>query len=360
MNCCEYLPRVNVLSIIVDFDESLHDLKGVALQSKNHLLISSKKKHTDVVLPIYLPHNNLKIKSVNKTKDCLTISISLENPRIENERTESFVSSNIQKWSCKDLKNKTPKDGDMANLFTFNCISCGQGIIDSRNYKFLDMPSEYWHELMDFWHCHKPHSDEQVEKDYNGKLQANNNDVIMGSYYLQLNEKFTPQSINTHDGVTCTQCHTSLGDLNGSNVRLFKWNLSLAYGTRKETFPKWLYIYSVILDKINISASRKFKIYNGSEGIFLWIIGIGMDVSYSDHITKNSLKILYCPAISTGIEELENVEYIETFPDVLKSFNNKIDKVNSLLPSSSKQVSFEEGGEVRNYKVAYIGTSEAS
>ncbi|KAK6464023.1 HECT-like ubiquitin-conjugating enzyme-binding-domain-containing protein [Scheffersomyces coipomensis] len=101
------------------------------------------------------------------------------------------MSQTSQRWSCKDLKVKTPKsEVGNYNEFTFNCSTCEYVIIDSKDFKFLDMPSEFWYELMDYWHCHKPDNHDHHEKNYNGSLKPpNDKTIVIGSNYLLV--KFT-------------------------------------------------------------------------------------------------------------------------------------------------------------------------
>lgn len=51
-------------------------------------------------------------------------------------------------WSSVDLKTGSP----------IICRECGSGLVRSGQIKsWQDLPSENWAEMMEFWHCHKPH-----------------------------------------------------------------------------------------------------------------------------------------------------------------------------------------------------------
>lgn len=42
------------------------------------------------------------------------------------------------------------------------CVCCGKSVIDMEKVvRWKDLPNENWAEMMDFWHCHKPHEHEQ-------------------------------------------------------------------------------------------------------------------------------------------------------------------------------------------------------
>ncbi|KAM0329865.1 hypothetical protein ACHAQA_004030 [Verticillium albo-atrum] len=62
-------------------------------------------------------------------------------------------------WSAQDL----------APGSAISCRQCGQAVVaESRLDVWKDLPSENWAEMMDFWHCHKPHSHDE-ESGANGK-----------------------------------------------------------------------------------------------------------------------------------------------------------------------------------------------
>ncbi|KAL9943719.1 hypothetical protein ACHAP6_007030 [Verticillium nonalfalfae] len=61
-------------------------------------------------------------------------------------------------WSAQDL---TPRSA-MA------CRQCGEAVVpEGRLDVWKDLPSENWAEMMDFWHCHKPH-DHDHDQEKNG------------------------------------------------------------------------------------------------------------------------------------------------------------------------------------------------
>lgn len=51
-------------------------------------------------------------------------------------------------WSASDLQSESP----------IACRTCHAAIVESGHIKvWKDLPSENWAEMMEFWHCHKPH-----------------------------------------------------------------------------------------------------------------------------------------------------------------------------------------------------------
>lgn len=57
-------------------------------------------------------------------------------------------------WAALDLENDS----------ALSCRACGNIIILPGTIKvWKDLPSENWAEMMEFWHCHKPHDHDQQE-----------------------------------------------------------------------------------------------------------------------------------------------------------------------------------------------------
>ncbi|KAM4059757.1 HECT-like ubiquitin-conjugating enzyme (E2)-binding domain-containing protein [Hirsutella rhossiliensis] len=57
-------------------------------------------------------------------------------------------------WSSVDLKAGSP----------ISCRGCGSGFVQRGQVKaWQDLPSENWAEMMEFWHCHKPHDHSSPE-----------------------------------------------------------------------------------------------------------------------------------------------------------------------------------------------------
>ena len=63
-------------------------------------------------------------------------------------------------------ENITPWPASSFNDASINCKHCSSVCLESnRITDWRDLPSEDWADMMDFWHCHKPH-DESHEHDH--------------------------------------------------------------------------------------------------------------------------------------------------------------------------------------------------
>lgn len=361
MYSVEYLDALKTLCVFIEDEVCKEKFTGLSLQGSVNLLIKLYSSHIVVRLPIEITQLS-RITRIQQEGGKLTIKISLFSKTNDGVGaiTESFMKfttdTKNQKWSCKDLKNKTPKR-DGANIFKINCSRCTDVIIDSEKVtKFYDLPSEFWSEMMDFWHCHKPNAKEndRIKNYYNGNLKTKEGEIIIGSYYFLTSDisKFKLEG----NLVKCLKCDTQLGVKEGTNCRLFKWGLVLHYGQRKEFFSPYLYIYNMLLDKINLSATRKFVIkkIQGNSSLYLWVLNIGVDVATEDRILKDSLKILYLP-YPVRSDNDDKIEDIELEGYIFEDLKNELEKVNYLLPVSNRNVVFPNNE--KKFCISYLAGS---
>ncbi|KAI0888629.1 ubiquitin-conjugating enzyme E2-binding protein [Annulohypoxylon maeteangense] len=162
-------------------------------------------------------------------------------------------------WSANDLQPES----------SVTCRTCRAPIVESGTIKvWKDLPSENWAEMMEFWHCHKPHdhghghehdNDGLTSKGYGASsrisaqpgvgfvdltsfllsetdLSASN--IIKGPSPLELhkgpeNQVELAKNGQSHHSqveslpVFCKYCKSQLGVLNNqdSSVSLFKWQI---------------------------------------------------------------------------------------------------------------------------------------
>ncbi|CAH6718383.1 hypothetical protein CLIB1444_01S05512 [[Candida] jaroonii] len=322
MYICEFLPRLNSISVNVEFNGEVSDITKVNITG-GVLSIIGKEKY-EIILPI---EGDFELSSIRKSSQLLNLSLKNQSSTI---KTDNFMLTDLQ-WSCKDLL-KTPKI-DNKNCFKFICKQCEEVIVDSDN-RFNDMPSELWAELMDLWHCHKPHNHDKHSKNYNGNLVPRDNQVIIGSYYLLANVP------------NVCKCGLTLGEIEASHSKLMKWNLKLVYNDTVEDYPQYYYIYNKILDKINLSAVRKVVI-----GKYLvWIFNLGIDISVEQQILSKSLKICYSEYQDKPIDE-----EIILNDEMLEVFYKEINRVHEKLPVNINSMLLKEDDRPVMYKISYLG-----
>lgn len=154
------------MSKIFLYAEVLTNIRQVTLyaslqtaQTTNETLLhiaSDKKRVTvregDVISGIYLPTEISGTADVTiargKKKE---ISVRLEIGDTSELLPRDDVATAIEvPWSAQDLTSET----------TIECKKCQATIVATGKVSlWKDLPSENWAEMMDFWHCHKPHDE---------------------------------------------------------------------------------------------------------------------------------------------------------------------------------------------------------
>lgn len=331
----EYLPTLGLITCVLHFPEDISSIKSIKVNDKNELVISTENLSKTGLLPVPSDPNTAKITNLKKLNEDLTVVVKLAT-----SEANKISFNTVTKWSCRDLLTKTEQE-DGVNKFSFQCSKCHFTLLNGSDYKFMDMPSEFWYELMDFWHCHKPTTHEKSFKNYNGILKPpNSTTVILGSYYLSLGQK-TDTILVTNKEVTCKQCNEVLGEADDNSIRLLKWKLELESGGKIENFPQSLIIYNSILDKINSLAVRKIKFEVDGVWWYVWVMNVGLNVTVNNETHQNCMKVLYVEDVN-GIctqpifddyEQFTLVypEIIETLTSKLKSVNRELPKLNQVL-----------------------------
>lgn len=341
MYLCEYLPRLNTISITVDFPEEIKEITGLSLKGGKVYIKTSK----EYILELPISEVDLQLQILKKTShDTLLISFKCPNKSQSNNFMNLLEN---QLWSCKDLL-KTPKDDRNRNIFLFKCNKCDCKIIDSTSIKrFSDLPSEFWSEMMDFWHCHKPHTHQPHNKNYNGDITPQEDLIIIGNYYFLLNKKQPISSLNVNNNKVYCNCGNVLGETTTTAIKIFKWTLVLEYNSNIERYPSYLYVYNILLDKINLYATRKVFVNN----YLIWIFNIGIDVTFQDVKLLNGLKVLYCKTDNKDVSD----EQIIVDKEIFEAFLNELNEINKLFPAQGRLVQMKEDDTFVNYNISYIG-----
>lgn len=344
MYVAEYLPRLNQVVIKVDFAELSSDITGVGIR-ESRLVVQAK---STFAVPLPVPHDSslekAKIGGLSVKNDIMSINMAVgaAGSELENSSFMNLSKSDHQMWSVKDLVRKTPRNEQNVNEFSFCCAQCQNVIISSLDLKFMDMPSEFWYEMMDFWHCHKPHEEHHNhnDKNYNGKLTPTKGNVHIGASYILTSDAPTK----------CPDCSADLGVAEDGSVRLYKWRLLLKYGNTVEMFPPYAFVFYSLLDKVNLSAIRKVSIKSGASSVNVWVSNLGLGVSVTDSpVLTNAMKILY----AENPQQLED-EVLDAPSDVYDSFIHHINLLNSRLPQGSKTLHMSEDDTGGNYSIAYL------
>lgn len=152
-------------------------LETVSTADETVLHLASDKKRVkvqqgDVTAGIYLPTEisgsaDLTIAAGKKKE----ISVRLEIGDTSELLPRDDVANAIEvPWSAQDLSEK----------MTIHCKKCqGMVVKSGKITAWKDLPSENWAEMMDFWHCHKPHDDNTNENAAGSKGYASTSQLAI-------------------------------------------------------------------------------------------------------------------------------------------------------------------------------------
>lgn len=342
----ELLSRIGSVSIFVESDEgeelNISKLSQVDEQLIKLELLNSHQSVLFIPLPITIPIiSNIESCFVVKNGS-ISIRLPITNTNSVDRSTNQLMNmSSNYKWSSKFFQK--------INKFVLNCLKCDILRIDSNEISLMsEMPSELWAEMMDFWHCHKPHHDHDHSHNTErfSSLKPIENGIIAGSYYFafNINDKVVQNLKNDKNKIFCSNCNSIIGEFDTSSglQKIFKWSLSLNYCGSKDIYEPHNYIYNSLLDTINSNATRiiEFSNFNEDKKILIWVFNVGIDFIISgSKIYRNGLKVYY----TTDLDNIEQeridrgeLEQIKTFDVVIEETINHLQKFNSELPKSIK------------------------
>ncbi|KAG6099849.1 hypothetical protein E4U30_005870 [Claviceps sp. LM220 group G6] len=230
-------------------------------------------------------------------------------------------------WAAPDL--------EVGSAIT--CTRCLSTIIpDGKLTVWKDLPSENWAEMMEFWHCHKPHDrDQQENKELADKGYGANNNVISAqsgvgfvdiisfmfderdcqnllfsaSNAAQASGSSSGALANASSGsylhVFCSQCKAEVGSfsIKADSVVLLKSHVSCRTIVQMKRPPNVLsWVAALLVANISRYASTKSllipnipdEIHGGDKMLYLWVLN--PHVVYSSSCISGrtpAMKILY-------------------------------------------------------------------
>ncbi|AET39924.1 putative polyadenylation protein Ecym_5147 [Eremothecium cymbalariae DBVPG len=344
----EHLPRIGiVLIVVVDITGELV-IQGI--QSKI-LKLKDSIDTVSIILPCEVEFGtdtNITYQNGQATIRAHERKVNLKSHL---DRTSNFMvafSSNF-KWSKLDLQEP----------FKFLCYCCNSTLLSRSDCKKIrDMPTEFWTELMDYWHCHKPDDNSKESKNYRDKyniLVPSIAELLVGDSFLILNRDWLSERfLITPEGPTCQKCSTLLGELpNEKVIKLYKWNLILIKSNGiKERYGMEQSVIASLMNLINSNASRVIILSCGNNSkTVLWVFSIGLNVTLSDNTEiKQGLKFLYTTdldILSSGkVPSRQTVDTLNVTPDCYRSFIESLDKTRDKLPEQHKMID--------NWYISYV------
>lgn len=147
----EVLRNIKQITLYASLRTDKNESTKIDISSdRRYITVSHEDQVAKLLLPMQVSGTAEVTIPVQKAKD-LSIRLQLEDTDAVNPRIEDV--SHDGPWSA----------GALSPGAQIRCINC-ENIIMRTNVRFQwkDLPSENWAEMMDFWHCHKPHDAEET------------------------------------------------------------------------------------------------------------------------------------------------------------------------------------------------------
>ncbi|KTB10750.1 Uncharacterized protein AO442_004414 [Nakaseomyces glabratus] len=323
--------------------------------------------------------STLELKVIN---DSYKTSIRLKGLNLDNLYDEKNGHIHLSETSCGyvRLKRKTQALTNRISLvdlpddkwnierfkkmqgFQIACNNCKLVVLDSEvNIKKIsEMPSEFWAEFMDYWHCHKPTIGESKTDakpyDYYKELKPRLNEVLVGNTYFQTIGSTIDRKVvvQTDGSVDCSNCRSTLGYKEGSEILVLeKHNLQLqdTFKELSEDYPGYLVVLARILSLLKFNSTRYFALKTGGQKpIFIWVLAYDCSVAYTgNELVQRAYKLLYKDSWDRPPSSMEDIQLSD---DLLDSFLQQLTKIHELIPENLKMFN--------GWKVSYMSIEDTN
>lgn len=340
---CEVLERIRCVSVIVEKvgGKELTQWK-VSMDKDRVLTVDVDGEQVEVPLPreVTMVSNAHLQKSVKKLMGSLVMRLPMDGMFLVDRDFSLLMNlGSTYKWDAKFLK--------LRKEYTIHCQACGNTVLDSRDVIAVnEMPSEIWAEMMDFWHCHKPH-DDHVHEDKYSSLRPVKGGIIMASYYIAFHAADYTVKVRMEDGRCVCDCGEVLGlhDKGTGLDKLYKWKVVVhsAAGKRKEHYQVHDYIYCSLLDNVNGTATRVVEYVSGERHMLVWVFSAS--VSYrvtGDTAIQQGMKLYYTTdgaAIEQERRARGEFEVVDVDEDVFAGTLEHFESQRRLFPPSVRDMS---------------------
>ncbi|PPJ60243.1 hypothetical protein CBER1_01305 [Cercospora berteroae] len=248
------------------------------------------------------------------------------------------------------------------------CKHCQQVLLESgKIHIWKDLPSENWAEMMDFWHCHRPHVH---DNDHTAPVKGYSADSMLAissgvGMVDPVDFVFAPEDCcsleissasdsNSTAGeqLACASCSNILGHVHTSGgYKLRKLHLALSSSIQPDPISyaseKWW--TCLLLSSIEYQGVRKFTAQSttpSSQGLKLWVFTPDMTVSTSAFETPEPVraaKVFWqdCDLSSQDIGALNQQALaegeLELPPGEMEELRTKLANSAQLLPSNARK-----------------------
>ncbi|QPG73058.1 hypothetical protein FOA43_000362 [Brettanomyces nanus] len=351
----EFLPRLKTISVCIKYPENvLPKALHTNEQGDMIILVDNDGKQLQLKIPVRsIPNFNVSVTGEN---GMLSFKLPSDPKDTQVESIERFrdidtlTDKDSLPWSAKEMASFKAHDD------SFVCLKCHRTLIPLKSVRRIDpMPSEFWSEMMEFWHCHKPATDSTNSynsiNDRFNKFHPGDYNLIVGSHYIVLNPaQFAMTTIG--ESCNCAGCNFQLGikDTSTGNYKVYMWNLGhrVAGSSVISTFHPYLQAFSLLIDSISATAIRFYVVKvkqskddacSRSSRLLVWCFSFGLEVVIGNLLLHNSLKVMFKNS-DTEIDEFvrqsksSSVQYdtIELDKICYDDFASELLETHQLLP----------------------------
>ncbi|KAK9330210.1 ubiquitin-conjugating enzyme E2-binding protein [Lipomyces starkeyi] len=241
----------------------------------------------------------------------------------------------------------------LSDCKSVQCSECG-AVLVKENMKYLDLPSENWYELMDYWHCHKPdhhHENEPENAVSKDALKPRKSLALVGlTYIMVVNDDIVGESIKVLDTqsktVVCSRCSSDVGiqdHLDQSIVKIYKWNTIIESRPISNEIASFRYsteifVAEVLLEVIEFHSTHQFGIaaHSDEETILIYLWVFNSDISYTSNFLPEptrAMKVLYTKQLDVHNQEIAT-EIIDLPLSAINNILKVLETRNKELPES--------------------------
>jgi hypothetical protein len=341
----EWLSRIGSVSIIIQTDDEQQLTVERLIQVDSELIKLQLIDSDPSTLYIPLPTPVRQMPNIESSYTTKNNTVSIRLPVVsggaQDRSTNQLMSiSSNYKWSAKYLKA-------LETSYQLICSTCGCTIMNSSNISVIsEMPSELWAEMMDFWHCHKPHDHDTASSTRFTSLKPLPNGLITASYYFAFNidDKLMENLEKKDNRIHCNGCDVLVGEFDKSSglQKIFKWSVKLMHGLTEEEYQPYTFVYNNLLDNVNNNATRIVEFANDDDTkrVLIWVFNVGIDFVVSgSRIFKNGLKVYYTTEsdnIKLERDARGEMELVIVSDIVLSRTVDHLESFNAKLPKSIK------------------------
>ncbi|KAL7925121.1 ubiquitin-conjugating enzyme E2-binding protein [Trichoderma austrokoningii] len=263
------------------------------------------------------------------------------------------------------------------------CRHCDRVIVQRGRIKsWKDLPSENWAEMMEFWHCHKPHEHEHHDGEFLSKrgygadnsitAQPEVGFVDLTSFMFSESDcdglLFShPTSDTSFDSIkeaideadpvkplriSCKSCKAEIGMFNAlaSSITLFKWQVTCESTQASQAPSSSECLAATLIATISRSGSSKSVVASHtldadpgtSQSLHLWVLNANVVYSSTMRTGRRvAIKVLYqdidaeqgnklVDSMTSGVQEI-------SFPAAaIKTARQILQESNDLMPASER------------------------